>query len=60
MTLTPPSGSLSIVQNGKLKPGIYKIQSLLTEAYVDIEAHSMGVCCRPAKDLEEGRGFVRW
>ena len=50
--------SSSILKDGKLKPGIYKIQNLQSETYVDIEAHSGKVCCRPAKDLGEGRGFV--
>jgi len=57
MTFNSPPDSLSIFKNGKLKPGIYKIQNIFTETYVDIEVHSRGVCCRPAKDLEEGRGL---
>ena len=60
MTTTLPSGPPSIFKDGKLKNGIFKIQNLLTGGYVDVEAHSMGVCCRPAKNLEEGRGLVRW
>ena len=53
------NGSTSIFENGKLRPGIYKIQSICTDTYLDIEVHSRGVCCRPAKDLGEGRGLVR-
>ena len=47
-----------IFENGKLKPGIYKIQNLYTETYLDIHQHSKEVCCRPARDLEDGRGLV--
>ena len=58
MTLNSTSGSSSIFQGGKLKPGIYKIQNIYTDNYLDIEVHSRGMCCRPAKDLGEGRGLV--
>ena len=51
--------STTIFQDGKLKPGIYKIQNLYTENYLDIHLHSMELCCRPAKDLGNGRGLVR-
>ena len=49
----------SIFENGKLKPGIYKIQNISSDTYLDIDVPSREVCCRPKKDLEEGRGFVR-
>ena len=58
MTMNSTSGSSSIFKDGKLKPGIYKIQNILSETYLDIEVHSREVCCRPAKDLGEGRGIV--
>lgn len=48
-----------IFQDGKLKPGVYKIQNLYTDTYLDVHLHSMELCCRPAKDLENKRGFVR-
>ena len=51
--------SSSIFEGEKLKAGIYKIQNIYTETFLDIEVHSRGVCCRPAKDLGEGRGIVR-
>ena len=54
------SDSSSIFEGGKLKPGIYKIKNIYTETFVDIEVHSREICCRPAKDLGEGRGLVRW
>ena len=53
-TMTHP-----IFQDGKLKPGIYKIWNISTETYADIEVQSRGVCCRPAQNLEEGNGLVR-
>ena len=58
MTLNSTSDSSSILKDGKLKPGIYKIQSIKTETYLDIEVDTREVCCRPAKDLREGRGLV--
>jgi len=59
MTLHSTTDSSSILQDGKLKPGIYKIQNIQSETYLDIEVPLREVCCRPAKDLGEGRGFVR-
>jgi len=57
-TMTQNStGGPSIFSEGKLKPGIYKIQNIYTDTYLDIEVHSREVCCRPAKDLGEGRGL---
>ena len=58
-TMTTTSGSSSIFKDGKLKPGIYKIQNLKPEYYLDVRTHSMEVCCRAERDLEEGRGLVR-
>ncbi|KAF9649746.1 hypothetical protein BDM02DRAFT_3128113 [Thelephora ganbajun] len=59
MTPHSTSGLSSILEDGRLKPGIYKIQNIRSETYLDIEVHTREVCCRPAKDLEEGRGF-KW
>ncbi|KAF9649756.1 hypothetical protein BDM02DRAFT_1746445 [Thelephora ganbajun] len=47
----------SILEGGKLKPGIYKIQNIRSETFLDIEVYTREACCRPAKDLGEGRGF---
>ena len=58
MTLHSTNNSSSIFENGKLKPGIYKIQNIKSEAYLDIEVATREVCCRPAQNLGEGRGFV--
>ena len=59
MTLNSTNEPPSILQDGKLKPGIYKIWNVYTETYADIEVHSRSVCCRPAQDLKEGNGLVR-
>ena len=58
MTLHSTKDPLSLFQDGKLKPGIYKIKNVLTQTFVDIEEHSRRVCSRPSKDLEEGNGLV--
>jgi hypothetical protein len=58
MTLNSTSNSSSIFEDGKLKPGIYKIQNLYAQTYLDIHEHSREVCCRPAKNLERGKGLV--
>ena len=60
MTPTSTSGSSSVFKDEKLNPGIYKIQNIHTDTYLDIEVSTREVCCRPAKDLGEGRGLVRW
>ena len=58
MTLSPTSDSVSIFKDGKLKQGIYKIQNLYSQTYMDIHEHTRDVCCRPATALGEGRGLV--
>ena len=55
----PISAPPSILQDGKLKPGIYKIQNVYTETFLDLELNARTVCARPAHNLEEGRGLVR-
>ena len=59
MTEKITGATSSIFEDGKLKPGIYKIQNIETENYLDVEVHTRQVCCRPARDLGEGRGLVR-
>ena len=59
MATTSASDPLSIFRGGKLKPGIYKIQNLYRQTYMDIHEHSREVCCQSATALEEGRGLVR-
>ena len=54
--IMPPS----IFEDGKLKPGTYKIQNLHNDAYLDIHEHSAReVHLRPTQDLGEGKGLVR-
>ena len=57
--MNPADSSLSIFKDGKLKPGIYKIQNIVSETYVDVEVHTREIHCRPASNLGEGRGLVR-
>ena len=57
--MTSTRGFSSLFEQGRLKPGVYKIQNIYTETYLDISLHSMELCCRPGKDLGVGRGLVR-
>lgn len=57
MTLNLKNESISIFQDGKLKPGIYKIQNIVGQTYVDIQEHTRELCGRPATALE-GKGLV--
>jgi hypothetical protein len=59
MAFTLTSGSSSIFKDGRLKPGVYKIQNIHSETFLDVEVHSKAVYCRPAIFLGEGRGLVR-
>lgn len=58
MTLHSTKDSLSVFQDGKLKPGVYKIQNVVTQTFVGIEEHSRRMCSRPFQDLKEGNGLV--
>ena len=58
MILTSTNSPASIFEGGKLKSGIYKVQNLDSETYLDIHQGSKEVCCRPAVNLEDGRGLV--
>lgn len=58
MILTSTSDPSSIFEHEKLKPGIYKIQNLDSGTYLDIHQYSKEVCCRPAQNLEDGKGLV--
>ena len=53
-----PQGYVSIFEDGKLKSGVYKIQNIQSETYLDIEVHTRELCCRSAGNLGEGRGLV--
>jgi len=47
----------SIFQDGKIKSGIYKIQNVYSQTYLDILEHSREACCRPDWGLEKGKGL---
>ena len=57
MGLTSTDDSVSIFKDGKLRPGVYKIQNIVGQTYVDIREHARELCCRPATVLE-GKGLV--
>ena len=59
MTFTSTGDSSSIFKDGKLKPGIYRVQSLFNEAFIDVQEHSRELYCRSFQDLGEERGLVR-
>ena len=59
MTLDSTSDSPSIFEGGRVKPGVYKIQNLYHQGYLDIAEHSRELRCFPARDLENGKGLVR-
>ena len=59
MTIHSTSNTTSILEDGKLRPGVYKIQNLHSGKYLDIHEYSNAVCCRPAPDLTDGKGLVR-
>jgi len=46
---------MSLFKDGELKPGIYKIQNIVGQTYVDVRDRSRELCCRPATVLE-GKG----
>ena len=48
---------MSTFKDGKLKPGVYQIQNIVGQTYVDIREHTGELCCRPAT-LLEGKGLV--
>ena len=50
--------SASIFADGKLKPGIYKIQNVKGHTCLDIR-ETGELCCRPATVLGT-KGLVRW
>ena len=54
MTLTSTNDPISIFE---LKPGIYKIQNIIGQTYVDIQEYTRELCGRPAAALEE-KGLV--
>ena len=53
------NGPPTIFRDGRLKPGIYNIQNVLTQTYLDIDVPKRPVYYRPAQNLQEGNGLVR-
>ena len=51
------SDSVSIFKDGKLEPGVFKIQNIASQTYLDVRDHTKEVCCRPAEYLD-GKGLV--
>jgi hypothetical protein len=49
--------STFMFKNGKLEPGIYKIQNIVSQTYVDMREHTRELCCRHAT-LLDGKGLV--
>lgn len=58
MTFKSTTDSSSIFEDGNLRPGIYEIQNLSSETYLDIHRHSMEVLS-PRQRSRDGRGLVR-
>jgi hypothetical protein len=52
------STNRSILQDGKIRPGTYKIKNIVSQTYVDIKDHVRELCGRPASALESSRGQV--
>ena len=49
---------MSILDGGRIKPGIYKIQNIQSQTYLEIRESAKELCCRPAAALEDGKGLV--
>ncbi|KAF9781769.1 hypothetical protein BJ322DRAFT_243359 [Thelephora terrestris] len=56
MIIHSTSDSSSVFTDGKLKPGIYRIQNIAGHTYLDIRDESKELCCRPITVLE-GKGL---
>jgi len=52
--------SSSILENGKLKPGVYQIQNLAGQTYVEMQESVRQLCGRPSTALSTGDGLVRF
>ena len=54
---TSMNDSASIFKDGKLEPGVFKIQNIVSQTYLDVREHTRELCCRPATHLD-GKGLV--
>ena len=52
--LTMTSTPTKIFKDGKLRPGIYKIQNLQSKGFLDANEYSKEICCHPVKGPTEG------
>ena len=51
--------SISLLRDGKLKPGVYKIQNVASQNFVDVQDNQKDLCCRPINALGD-MGQVTW
>lgn len=51
MHTSPASDPMSIFVDGKLKSGVYKVQNLASQTYLEVLDHSKELCCRIAAVL---------
>ena len=51
--------SSSILTDGKLKPGIYRIQNLVGQTFVEMQEGPRQLCCRTEAALSSQAGLVR-
>ena len=58
MVYNSPRSPPSIFQGGRIKPGVYKIQNIVSKTYVDIKDDVRELCGRPSQVLEYGRDQV--
>ena len=57
--LVPPSDNpVSILEDGKLKPGKYKVQNLTGQTFLEILEDSKELCCRPVTVLSDQDALV--
>lgn len=52
------NNSKSIFKDGKLGPGIYRIQNIASQTYLEVRENTGELCCRPFA-LLDGGGLVR-
>ena len=58
MLVLPPSDPMSIFVNGKLRPGVYQVQNLTGQTFLEILEDTKEVCCRPAAVLSPQDALV--
>ena len=53
----PHITTVPIFESGKLMPGVYRIQNIVGQTYVDTLEHTKELCCQPST-LLEGKGLA--